>query len=94
MEMLGIDLRELVLKASGRGVKLFLGFRRDGSFELAAFRNDRVVAQKIEPWSISHSELNQGDWFNQIVDGMIRRLDDAEKELIETGGYKNERTVY
>lgn len=87
MEGLGIDLRELVLKASRRGVKLFLEFMRDGSFELKAFRNNQMAVQSIYPWMAIRSGTNQDELVNQIFEELMYHLDEAEKKIIETGGY-------
>lgn len=85
MESVGIDLKELVLKASKHGANLIMHLERDGTVVLSAYRNGYVINQKIEPWVIHQSRWLQGDLFNRMVDEMMYRFDKAEEKLIETG---------
>ena len=87
MESIGIDLKELVLKASKHGAQLVLRFERDGSVILSAYRGGFVIDQSVSPWGIYKSMWLQGDLFNRTVDEMMRRLNEAEEKLIENGGF-------
>lgn len=85
MESVGIDLKELVLKASKHGAALIMRLERDGTVVLSAYRGGYVINQKIEPWLVHQSRWRQGDLFNRMVDELMYRIDEAEKKLIETG---------
>ena len=88
MESVGIDLKELVLKASKHGANLIMRLERDGTIALSAYRNGYVIGHKIEPWAIHQSRWSQGDLFNRIVDEMMYRLNKMEITWIETGEQK------
>lgn len=85
MESVGIDLKELVLKASKHGANLIMQLEKDGTVVLSAYRSGYVINQKIEPWEIHQSRWLQGELFSRMVDEMMYRLDKAEEKLIETG---------
>lgn len=85
MESVGIDLKELVLKASKHGARLIMQLERDGTVVLSAYRSGYVINQKIEPWMIHKSRWLQDELFSRMVDEMMYRLDKAEEKLIETG---------
>lgn len=85
MESIGIDLKELVLKASKHGANLVMQLERDGTVVLSAYRSCYVINQKIEPWLVHQSRWGQGDLFNRMVDELMYRIDEAEEKLIETG---------
>lgn len=85
MESVGIDLKELVLKASKHGAALIMRLEKDGTVVLSAYRNGYVINQMIEPWMIHQSKWRQGELFNRMVDDMMYRIDKAEEKLIDTG---------
>lgn len=83
---IGINLKALVLKTAMAGVDLTMCFERRGRVVLRARRGNFSVGHYIELYEVSDKEWEQGEQFERIVDEMICRLNDAEKQMIETGG--------
>lgn len=82
---MGINLKALVLKAAMAGADLTMSFERGGRrVVLRAQRGNFAVNSYTELFNI-REPWEQGAQFERIVDDMICRLNDAEKQMIETG---------
>ena len=88
MERPGIDLKNLVMKASKVGVELTMGFEDRGRMVLRAYRNGFTINCCVSLLEINTKMWQQGEQFERMVDDLIYRLNEAEQKLIETGGYE------
>lgn len=81
-----IDLRELVMKASKKGVSLGVSFEKDGKLNIRAERLGVGVVQSIDLRSVGAYSLGQEALASRFLDELIYHLDKAEEKILETGG--------
>lgn len=83
-----VDLKALVLKASKAGMTLTLCAELCGDVLLRGQRGMFYAAARISVRELDHRWMDQNELFDIAVDKIIHELNEAERKLIETGGYK------
>ena len=80
-----IDLTEVVVKASKKGVKLFATIEEYGGIRIRATRGNLQLCMSIDHRSVREMRWKQKEWADRTLEEILSRIDAAEEKAIREG---------